>query len=216
MRSIDIFLLAGSYFLGAVPFGYLLTKWRTGADIREQGSGNIGATNVLRTQGKIWGALTLVLDFGKAALAVNGCRFFGEAPWLAAAGGGLAVLGHCYPVYIGFRGGKGIASGLGAFLFIAPAAALGGLAVFLLEVGLFRIVSLGSVLASLTFGLLLFLFHGLWGWYDLSACWIGLGASLLLVARHHTNLRNLLRGSEPTLWGPRSRRAAPDRKETHG
>jgi len=201
MLSIDILLLVGSYLVGAIPFGYMLTRLRTGRDIREQGSGNIGATNVLRTQGKSMGILTLLLDFGKAALAVNACRYLGAAPWLAAAGGFAAVFGHCFPVYIGFRGGKGIASGLGAFTFISPAAALGGLVVWLLELVTLRYVSLGSILASLTFGGLLFLFRGVFGWYDLPTCLFGLGVALLLVVRHHSNIRNLLRGTEPTVWG---------------
>ncbi|MCI4397469.1 MAG: glycerol-3-phosphate 1-O-acyltransferase PlsY [Acidobacteria bacterium] len=199
MMSTDILLLLGSYLVGAIPFGYLFTKLRTGADIREKGSGNIGATNVLRTQGPLWGALTLALDFGKAALAVNCCRYFGSAPWMIPAGGFAAVFGHCYPVYIGFRGGKGIASGFGAFIFISPAAAFCGVAVFSAVVGLTRLVALGSILGSLAFGASLFLLHAFWGWYDIPTCWAGLCVALLLVARHHKNIRNMIRKEEPRL-----------------
>jgi len=210
MRSLDILLLVGSYLVGAIPSGYMLTRARTGKDIREQGSGNTGATNVLRTQGKIWGLLTLIFDFGKAALAVNTCRYFGSVPWLAAAGGFIAVFGHCFPIYIGFRGGKGIAPGLGAFVFISPAAALGGLVVWLVEVATLRFVSLGSIVASLAFGALLFILHGSFGWYHWATCTFGLAVALLLVARHHRNIRNLLDKKEPTLWGEGSRRTAED------
>lgn len=199
MRSIDILLLLGSYLLGAIPFGYLFTKWRTGSDIRQEGSGNIGATNVLRTQGPLWGALTLALDFGKAALAVNCCRYFGGAPWMIPAGGFAAVLGHCYPVYIGFRGGKGIASGFGAFIFISPAAAFSGSAVFAVVVGFTRLVALGSICGSLAFGASLFILHAFWGWYDIPTCWAGLCVALLLVLRHHRNIRNMVRKQEPRL-----------------
>ena len=199
MRSIDILLLLGSYLLGAIPFGYMFTKWHTGADIREKGSGNTGATNVLRTQGPLWGALTLVLDFGKAALAVYSCRLWGGPPWMAAAGGFAAVLGHCFPVSIGFKGGKGIASAFGAFIFISPAAALGGVVVFLAVVASTKLVALGSICGSLTFGALLFVMHQLLGWYDVPTCWAGLCVALLLVARHHKNIRNMIRKQESRL-----------------
>jgi glycerol-3-phosphate acyltransferase PlsY len=202
----DGFLLLAAYLLGAVPFGYLFTRVKTGLDIRTMGSGNIGATNVLRTQGKILGLLTLVLDFGKAALAVWFCGRWGSSDWMGAAGGGAAVVGHCFPVFLGFRGGKGIASGLGAFLFIAPLPAAIALAVFVAELLALRWVALGSVLASLTFGASILAFHFLFGWYSLPAACIGAGTSLLLVARHHRNLRNLLAGRESKLWGPGSSR----------
>jgi acyl phosphate:glycerol-3-phosphate acyltransferase len=116
----DAALLGAAYLLGAIPFGYIFTRLRTGRDIRTMGSGNIGATNVLRTQGKILALLTLLLDFAKAALSVWFCTRWGNEPWMGAAGGAAAVVGHCFPVFLGFRGGKGIASGLGALVFIAP------------------------------------------------------------------------------------------------
>ena len=206
----DILLVFLSYLLGSIPFGYILTRIKTGGDIRESGSGNIGATNVLRTQGKALGALTLLLDFAKAATSVWICKIWGSvdsAVWLGAAGGGAAVVGHCFPFCLGFRGGKGIASGLGAFVFIAPVPTLAALAVFILEVATLRWVSLGSILASLTFGATMLGCHMALGWYTLPSAVLGSALSLLLVARHHANIRKLLAGTESKLWGPGSTRA---------
>lgn len=199
----DGLLLLGAYLLGAVPFGYLITRLRTGADIRALGSGNIGATNVTRTQGKGWGALTLLLDAGKASAAVLACSYLspsGPDSWMGAAGGAAAVAGHCYPVFIRFRGGKGVASGLGAFLLVAPIATLGALAVFLGAVLLTRRVAVGSVLAAAAFSVGLFLLHFGFGRYAVPTPWIGLGLSLLLIYRHGENIRRIWSGTEPALW----------------
>jgi glycerol-3-phosphate acyltransferase PlsY len=201
MSAKDLFLLVLSFALGSVPFAYLLTRWNLGRDIREMGSGNVGATNVLRTQGKLLGALTLLLDFAKAAAAVWFCRRWGDAPWLDTAGGAAAVLGHCFPPALGFRGGKGIASGLGAFLFIAPVPTLIALGAFVLEVLILRFVSLGSILGSLTFGASMLVLHAAKGWYSLPQVAIAGGLCLLLVQRHHKNIARILRGEEPRIWG---------------
>lgn len=206
MNTTDLLLLPVAYLLGAIPFGYIFTRFKTGQDIRTLGSGNIGATNVLRTQGKLFGLLTLVLDFGKAAFSVWLCAHWGSQPWMGAAGGAASVIGHCFPVFLGFRGGKGIASGLGAFLFIAPLPAAIALGVFLLELLAFRFVSLGSILASITFGTTLLGLHLAFGWYSLPVALIGAAMGILLVSRHHMNIRNLLKGTEPCLWGPGSRK----------
>lgn len=201
MTGVDAGILAAAYFLGAVPFGWLLTRAAGGGDIRSLGSGNIGATNVLRTQGKGLALLTLLLDFGKAALSVYAGRRFGSAPFVGAAAGAAAVVGHCFPVYLRFKGGKGIASGLGTFLLVAPAATLAAFAVFLAEILSLRYVSLGSVLASLAFSAFLLLSHLAWGWYDLPTALLGAATGLLLVSRHRANLQRLRRGTEPRLWG---------------
>lgn len=202
----DILLVILCYLLGSIPFGYILTACKSGVDIRDHGSGNIGATNVLRTQGKALGAITLVLDFAKAAASVWVCRTWGSQPWMDAAGGASAVVGHCFPFVLGFRGGKGIASGLGAFLFIAPIPTFMALGVFLLEVLTLRWVSLGSILAALAFGGAMVGCHLIFGWYNLASSAIGACLAVLLVARHRTNIRNLLRGTESKLWGPGSGR----------
>jgi glycerol-3-phosphate acyltransferase PlsY len=207
----DALLLILCYLLGAIPFGYLLTRYRTGVDIREHGSGNIGATNVLRTQGKALGALTLVLDFCKAAASVWICRTWGSQEWMPAAGGAAAVVGHCFPFSLGFRGGKGIASALGAFLFIAPVATFTAFGVFVLEVLTLRWVSLGSILAALAFGGTMVGCHLAFGWYNPASAAIGAGLSVLLVTRHHSNIRNLLRGTESKLWGQGSGRSRDEK-----
>ncbi len=209
MNGTDILILVGAYLLGSIPFGYILTRFRAGADIRTMGSGNIGATNVLRTQGKMLGLVTLLLDFSKGAFPVWAGLHWGHMPWMNAAAGAAAVVGHCFPVFLGFRGGKGIATGLGAFLFIAPVPTLVALCVFLAEVFTFRFVSLGSVLASLTFGATLLVVHFVSGHYSLTVALIGAGIGLLLVARHHSNIRHLFEGSESRLWGDKKKEAAP-------
>lgn len=208
MTGRDIVLLVIAFLLGSIPFAYLITRFRLGKDIRTLGSGNVGATNVLRTQGKVLGLLTLLLDFGKAALAVWICRQWGQAPWLDAAGGAAAVLGHCFPPALGFKGGKGIASGLGAFLFIAPLPTGIAFIVFVAEVLTFRFVSLGSILGSLTFGTSVLALHVFRGWYSLPTVCIVAGLSLLLVQRHHKNIRNLLAGTEPRIWGKKKKKEA--------
>src|SRR5271165_6553534 len=120
---IPILVLLVAYLLGAIPFGYLLVKWKTGADVRSAGSGNIGATNVLRTTGTAAGIATLLLDIAKGYFAVwLAGRLMDYSPvWMSAAA--LAVMaGHAYPVFLGFHGGKAVASFIGAFLCLTPAA----------------------------------------------------------------------------------------------
>ena len=203
MTIADAGLLGVSYLVGAIPFGYVITRLAKGSDIRESGSGNIGATNVLRTQGKGWGILTLVLDMLKAMAAVYLCRSLSDEPWMGALGGAFAIVGHCYPVYIGFRGGKGVASGLGAFLLIAPWAALAAVGVFLLVVLASRRVSLGSIAAAIAFSASMVVIHHHWKMYSPAEVAIGAAISLLLIARHRSNIYNLVRGVEPPLWGKR-------------
>src|SRR5215469_997185 len=143
-----------AYFLGAVPFGYLLVKWKTGGDVRSSGSGNIGATNVLRTTGRAAGIATLFLDIAKgyAAVWIAG-RLTGEEPiWMSLAA--LAVMaGHAFPVFLGFKGGKAVATFIGAFLCLTPLALICVLVVFLLVVAWSRHISLGSICAAATFPL---------------------------------------------------------------
>lgn len=201
MTGTDAGILAAAYLLGAVPFGLILTRAAGGGDLRRMGSGNIGATNVLRTQGKALALLTLLLDFGKAALSVYVGRRVGSAPFVGAAAGAAAVVGHCFPIYLRFKGGKGIASGLGTFLLVAPAATAAAFLVFLAEILTLRYVSLGSVLASLTFSVFLAVSHWASGWYDLPTVVLGGLTGLLLVSRHRANLQRLRKGTEPRLWG---------------
>jgi glycerol-3-phosphate acyltransferase PlsY len=142
------FLLLG-YLAGSIPFGVLVTRWTRGVDVREQGSGNIGATNVARVAGKKLGVLVLVLDALKGALpVVLALRMMPDDPRLHAAVGFAAFLGHCYPVWLRFRGGKGVATALGVLLVLAPLAALAGAAVYGLVLVTTRMSSLGSLVAG--------------------------------------------------------------------
>ncbi len=196
----EIFIAIFAYFLGAVPFGYLMTKHLSGEDIRKRGSGNIGATNVLRTQGAIYGVLTLILDALKGAFPVILAKNWGDHPWFPAFAGGMAIVGHCYPIYIGFKGGKGAASGLGAFLVISPIPTLIALGFFILVMILFGFVSIGSIVASLTFAVVLWIYHFIGKGYDIITCIIATLLACLLVYRHKSNIKNLIEKKEKKFW----------------
>src|SRR5262247_1105249 len=151
-----------AYLLGSIPFGYLIVKLTRGADIRETGSGGTGATNVSRRAGKSAGVVTLALDALKGAAAVLVARWLtGETgtSWVVAAAAALAVVGHCYPVWLKFKAGKGVATGLGVFLAIAPWAVLAAVAVFIVIVWRTRYVSLGSIVAAAFMPLWVLLMH---------------------------------------------------------
>lgn len=180
------------YLLGSVPFGMVFARLFGLGDIRQIGSGNIGATNVLRTGNKLAAALTLIGDVGKGAFAVLVARsLLGEdAAQLAGFG---AYLGHLFPVYIGFRGGKGVATWLGTMLAIAWPVGLAAAATWLVTAALFRISSLaGLTAAALT---------PLWAWL-LGAPHVvvlALALAALIFLRHHQNIARLLKGTEPRI-----------------
>jgi acyl phosphate:glycerol-3-phosphate acyltransferase len=139
-------LVPAAYLAGSVPFGVLLTRWFKGKDVRGEGSGNIGATNVARTAGKGLGALVLLLDAAKGALPVLLAQaLFAPALWLHGAVGLAAFLGHVFPVWLSFKGGKGVATAMGVLAVLTPFSALVGVAVFGLLAALFRISSVGSL-----------------------------------------------------------------------
>src|SRR5215813_7453087 len=151
-----------AYLLGSIPFGFLIVKMSSGADIRETGSGGTGATNVSRKSGKAAGVATLALDALKGAGAVLVARWLTDeagTPWVVAAAAALAVVGHCFPVWLKFKAGKGVATGLGVFLAIVPWAVLMALAVFIVIVWRTRYVSLGSILAAAFIPLWVLLIH---------------------------------------------------------
>jgi glycerol-3-phosphate acyltransferase PlsY len=181
------------YSLGSIPFGYLLVKTFRGSDVRTSGSGNIGATNVARTSPAL-GIATLALDAlkGAAAVFVVSRIFPGQntLPFIAAL---AAVAGHIFPVWLGFRGGKGVATGLGSFLLLTPKAILLTLAIFVAVAAAFRLVALASIVAAASLPPLALLLdegnpHGV---LLLAA------ASLLIIVKHHQNIRRMLRGAEP-------------------
>jgi glycerol-3-phosphate acyltransferase PlsY len=186
-------VVVATYLLGAVPFGLLVTRSRGVGDIRQQGSGNIGATNVLRTAGRHAAALTLALDMLKGALPVLAATMiWGPVHPITAAVAWMAVIGHMFPVYLGFRGGKGVATGLGVFLAWTPWAGLAAVAVWLATVKLTRISSLGALGAFMTLPLWVYALSA-------DAMTIRMTAvlmSLLVIWRHRDNIRRLLDGSE--------------------
>ena len=187
-----VFWITGCYLIGAIPFGLLLARG-VGIDVRAGGSGNIGATNVTRLGGKKLGIMTLVLDIAKGFLPIFiAAHTLGPANSTGIALCGLAtVAGHCYPVYLGFRGGKGVATGLGVFLFLALPAVLFSLVVFVLAVRFSSFVSLGSLLASATFPLwLLLLSAAAW------KIWLALAIGILIWWKHRANIQRLLNGTE--------------------
>jgi glycerol-3-phosphate acyltransferase PlsY len=187
-----------AYLIGSIPFGMLLAKLFGGVDVRKAGSGNIGATNVARVAGPLPGILTLVLDGVKGAAAVwLAARFANEsALWMTVAGLS-ALLGHCFPVWLRFRGGKGVATAAGMFLALCWPAALGAIGVFILVVLFSRFVSLGSVSAAAAMPLLIYL---LWAPHHAPPPIITFGAfaaAVLVVYKHDANIQRLVEGREP-------------------
>lgn len=180
------------YLLGSIPFGVLITRALGLGDLRTIGSGNIGATNVLRTGNKGAAAATLVLDAGKGAVAVLVARAFaGETAAMVA--GFAAFLGHLYPVWLRFRGGKGVATFLGLTLALAWPAGLAACATWLATAFVSRLSSLAALVAAATTPVWLALF----GRPD--AVWFGVAIALLVFLRHHANIRRILSGTEPKI-----------------
>ncbi|MBZ5570751.1 MAG: glycerol-3-phosphate 1-O-acyltransferase PlsY [Acidobacteriia bacterium] len=189
---------AYSYLLGSIPSGYLLVRVFRGQDVRQSGSGNIGATNVSRTSPAL-GVLTLILDAvkGMAAVLLTRTLFPGQ-PLLLGIAALVAVIGHMFPIWLKFRGGKGVATGLGSFALLFPKTILVIIGIFVAIFLIFRYVSLASILAVALLPLLVWtlgLPSATPGMLLLTAA-----ASLLIVAKHHQNIRRLLAGTEPR-WG---------------
>ena len=207
MRSLQVIILA--YLIGSIPFGYLIVLARRGADVRESGSGGTGATNVSRSAGKAAGVLTLLLDALKGAVAVLSAQWLIGAPlftasndwlpssWLISAAAVAVIIGHCFPVWLGFRGGKGVATALGAFLVLTPIPVLLAMLVFLPIALLTRYVSLASISAALSMPVFVCL-QIIWTHGDVSvfrAAAVSIGATLIIFA-HRANIGRLLAGTE--------------------
>ncbi len=188
-----LIVVAVAYVLGAIPFGYLLVKLVSGSDVRAAGSGNIGATNVLRTTGWSAAIATLLLDIGKGYLAVwIAGRLADHDPlWMSVAA--LAVMaGHAYPVFLGFRGGKAVASFVGAFLCLTPVALLMTLIVFVVAVVWSRFISLGSIIGAATFPLAVWLVQKVSTPVEIAAILAG----AFIIYRHSSNIARLRQGNE--------------------
>jgi glycerol-3-phosphate acyltransferase PlsY len=189
-----ILSISVAYLLGSIPFGYLLVRIFRNEDIREHGSGNIGATNVARSGAKGLGVATLLLDLGKAYLAVILAGHFGAGNYdLEVAAAVAAVLGHVFPMWLGFRGGKGVASALGVFLALTWPSGVAILLVFAVVFAMTRYVSLASIVASATFPL--FGFHFV-AQRSPMVVFGFLFLPLLIIVKHHGNIRRLLSGTE--------------------
>ena len=184
-------VLVGGYLLGSIPFGVLATRWGGAGDVRRIGSGNIGATNVLRTGRKDLAALTLVGDAGKGVVAVIVARaLWGETA--GALAGGAALLGHLFPLWLGFKGGKGVATAVGIMLAAAWPAGLMAVATWLLVLAVFRISSLSALAAAALSPVYAALVHAAPPVRTLI-----LFAAVLVVLRHRANIGRLLAGQEP-------------------
>ena len=179
------------FFISSIPFGYVIGKLK-GVDIRQHGSGNIGATNVSRVLGKKYGALVLILDALKGALSVLAVKLYGLPFEYQVLAGLFAVLGHCFSPFLRFKGGKGVATGLGAFIVISPKITLLAFFIFLAVFLLTRYVSLSSITAALSYPIL---FRFLERPSELSFILVSL-TSLVIVAKHHSNIERLLKGEE--------------------
>jgi len=188
-----LLVVAIAYLLGGIPFGYLLVRWKSGSDIRSQGSGNIGATNVLRTTGRALGVATLLLDIGKGFLAVwVAGRLTDGAPWATSAAAVAVMLGHAYPVFLKFRGGKAVASVVGAFLYLAPAALGAVVVVFVATVAWTRHISMGSIISAAVLPLAVWLI--MVPPVPVEAAAIVCGA--FIIYRHSSNIQRLRAGTE--------------------
>jgi glycerol-3-phosphate acyltransferase PlsY len=187
--------VVAAYLIGAVPVGFLVARAFGIGDIRRQGSGNIGAANVLRTAGRVPALLTLVGDVAKGYVAVAaGGALGGAAPEITAAAAVAAIVGNCWSVFLLFRGGKGVATGLGAFLKLVPLATLPAAVTWVAVTMTFRYVSLGSLIAALCVPVGALLFG-----YPLATVAACAVAATIVVLRHHENIARLLAGSERRL-----------------
>lgn len=182
-----------AYLLGSIPFGYLIVRWQKGVDVRRTGSGSTGATNVMRNLGVIGFVATFILDVGKGVVAVLLASRLtsGNSRWIALASV-AAILGHCFPVWLKFRGGKGVATGVGVFIALAPLQVVLALLIFAVAVGIWRYISLGSIAGSAAFPLLVYLMKH----PPMPIVYGAAGGAMIIIAMHHANIRRLMTGTE--------------------
>ena len=189
-----LLLLAIGYLLGSLPNGYLAGRWLKGIDLRQCGSGSTGATNVLRNVGKGPALVVFLLDVGKGALAVLLAKSFGLNDWVQVLAGLAALAGHIWPVWLGWKGGKAVATGLGMFLGLAWPVGLACFGLFMAVISLSRIVSLSSVVAAIGLPVLMVL-AGASG----ASISVSVVASVMVLWRHRSNIERLIAGTEPRI-----------------
>lgn len=209
MPVASLWIVVIAYLLGSIPTGYLLVRLIRKQDIRTVGSGNIGATNVLRSGGKVLGAATFVLDAfkGWASVGVGALLATPLLPSVPhrdveALAALCAVIGHMFPVWLRFKGGRGVSTGFGVFLYAAPLAALAAITLFAIVVAITRYVSLGSIIGAASFPLFAwFMVKG-----DRPAFFIAvqIAVALLIILKHHANIRRLLSGTENRFGAPKA------------
>lgn len=204
-------LIILGYLIGSIPVGFILGKLVRGIDIREHGSGNIGMTNVMRILGVKAGVFVFFADIAKGAAAVAlAWAILAYSPnmvvWGQVAGGAAAIVGHSWPIYIGFKGGRGIATGFGAVLVLSWPVGLIAFVVFLLVVGISRYVSLGSILGALTMLLAMipFVVLDVWSFGHFAYIVFGLVVVPIVIFRHRDNIRRLLSGTESKIGSSRT------------
>lgn len=191
----EIVIVVGAYFLGSLPTALLLVRWVTGADVRLSGSGNVGGTNAARAAGLKIGAVVTLVDMAKGAIPVMVMHWYNPSSrWLALTML-AAVIGHIYPVWLRFRGGKGVATGFGAFLMLAPGPAGVAFLIWLIVVLIARYVALASMIASASFPVLLYSMEH----PPEPVMWAVVVVAGLIVFKHKPNMENLVRGTEPRI-----------------
>mgnify|MGYP001495303606 FL=1 len=190
----SLLLLALGYLLGSMPNGYLAGRWLKGIDLRQCGSGSTGATNVLRNVGKAPALVVFLLDVGKGALAVLLAKSFGLNDWVQVLAGLAALAGHIWPVWLGWKGGKAVATGLGMFLGLAWPVGLACFGLFMAVISISRIVSLSSVVAAIGLPVLMVL-AGANG----ASISVSVVASVMVLWRHRSNIERLIAGTEPRI-----------------
>lgn len=191
-----------AYFLGSIPFGYLIVRVKRGHDVRSSGSGNIGATNVARAAGKLAGIATLILDAAKGYFAVWLAIhwFHGSIRWVMTAAV-LAVLGHVFSCWLKFRGGKGVATGLGVFLPICWQAMAAALAVWIVVLAFWRYVSLASIAAAAALPFLVYAFYAPHHAPSLAVSLSSVVVGVVIILKHRPNIERLIAGKEARLTG---------------
>ena len=202
----DILTPILAYLLGSIPFGYLIVRWQRGIDVRSTGSGGTGATNVMRNLGIIGFVATFLLDLGKGIAAVLfASRLTGGDPRWIAASSVAAIMGHCFPVWLKFRGGKGVATGVGVFIALAPVQVALVLIIFAIVVAIWRYISLGSIVATAAFPIVVYLMKR----PPLPIVLGAAGGAIIIIAMHHANIGRLISGTESKVGKKKSEVRSP-------